>query len=126
MPEAPLPATLSLPIAGMTCATCAQRVERAFGRVPGVLSARVNLATGRAAIEGTAPLPALIEAVTKAGYTVPEARFDLVRVGIAAYGIDPAPGIAELAGVSLRPVMRPWCPYPKRGPACSEPRRCHS
>jgi alanine racemase len=36
---------------------------------------------------------------------VPEARFDLVRVGIAAYGIDPAPGIAALAGVELRPVM---------------------
>jgi alanine racemase len=37
---------------------------------------------------------------------VPEARLDLVRVGIAAYGIDPAPGIAALAGVNLRPVMR--------------------
>jgi alanine racemase len=37
---------------------------------------------------------------------VPEARLDLVRVGIAAYGVDPAPGIAELAGVTLRPVMR--------------------
>jgi alanine racemase len=37
---------------------------------------------------------------------VPEARWDLVRVGIAAYGIDPAPGIAALAGVALRPVMR--------------------
>jgi alanine racemase len=31
---------------------------------------------------------------------------DLVRVGIAAYGVDPAPGIAALAGVALRPVMR--------------------
>ena len=37
---------------------------------------------------------------------VPEARLDLVRVGIAAYGVDPAPGIAALAGVVLRPVMR--------------------
>jgi alanine racemase len=37
---------------------------------------------------------------------VPEARFDLVRVGIAAYGIDPAPGIAAGAGVTLQPVMR--------------------
>jgi alanine racemase len=37
---------------------------------------------------------------------VPESRLDLVRVGIAAYGIDPAPGVAALAGVRLRPVMR--------------------
>jgi alanine racemase len=36
---------------------------------------------------------------------VPEAHFDLVRIGIAAYGIDPAPGIAAMAGVELRPVM---------------------
>jgi alanine racemase len=37
--------------------------------------------------------------------TLPEARHDLVRVGIAAYGIDPAPGIAALAGIELEPVM---------------------
>jgi alanine racemase len=37
---------------------------------------------------------------------VPESRFDLVRVGIAAYGIEPAPGLAARAGVRLTPVMR--------------------
>ncbi|HEY5882879.1 MAG TPA: alanine racemase [Nakamurella sp.] len=37
---------------------------------------------------------------------LPQARYDLVRIGIAAYGIDPDPGIAALAGVTLRPVMR--------------------
>ena len=41
-----------------------------------------------------------------AALVVPQARFDLVRVGIAAYGIDPAPGIADMAGVRSRPVMR--------------------
>ena len=41
-----------------------------------------------------------------AALLLPEARLDLVRVGIAAYGIDPAPGIAQLAGVRLHPVMR--------------------
>ncbi len=41
-----------------------------------------------------------------AALIVPEARLDLVRVGIAAYGIDPAPGIAAMAGVTLVPVMR--------------------
>ena len=40
-----------------------------------------------------------------AALVVPEARLDLVRVGIAAYGVDPAPGIAARAGVTLRPVM---------------------
>lgn len=36
---------------------------------------------------------------------LPQARYDLVRVGIAAYGVEPAPGLAALAGVELRPVM---------------------
>jgi alanine racemase len=51
--------------------------------------------------------PALRHLANSAGtLIVPEARLDLVRIGIAAYGIDPAPGVAALAGVSLRPVMR--------------------
>ena len=41
-----------------------------------------------------------------AALVVPEAWFDLVRVGIAAYGIDPAPGLAAQAGITLQPVMR--------------------
>jgi alanine racemase len=51
--------------------------------------------------------PTLRHLANSAGaLVVPEARLDLVRVGIAAYGVDPAPGIAALAGVALRPVMR--------------------
>ena len=50
--------------------------------------------------------PALRHLANSAGaLVVPEARLDLVRVGIAAYGIDPAPGIAAAAGVRLAPVM---------------------
>ena len=37
---------------------------------------------------------------------LPQQDFDLVRVGIAAYGIDPDVGMAALAGIRLRPVMR--------------------
>ena len=79
MPEAPLAAgpALSLPIGGMTCATCAGRVERALAKVPGVAAASVNLATERAELRGTAPLAEMIAAVTRAGYSVPEQRFDL-------------------------------------------------
>ncbi|HOM13574.1 MAG TPA: heavy metal-associated domain-containing protein, partial [Rubrivivax sp.] len=35
--------SLTLPIEGMTCASCSTRVERALQRVPGVLQASVNL-----------------------------------------------------------------------------------
>ena len=40
--------TLTLPVEGMTCASCVGRVERALRAVPGVIEATVNLATERA------------------------------------------------------------------------------
>ena len=44
----------SLAISGMTCATCALRVERALAAVPGVARAEVNLANSRGSVEGLA------------------------------------------------------------------------
>ncbi|MFB9123351.1 copper ion binding protein, partial [Paraburkholderia dipogonis] len=60
-----------LAIGGMTCASCAMRVEKALAKVPGVLGASVNLATETATVSvaGAAAAPdALIAAVKKAGY----------------------------------------------------------
>jgi len=60
-----------LAIIGMTCATCAGRVEHALAAVPGVLRAEVNLATEHAVVEGIAGLlspAALLHAVRDAGY----------------------------------------------------------
>ena len=56
-------------IEGMTCASCVRRVERALAAVPGVQQASVNLATASAHVVGAAPLQALIEAVSRAGYS---------------------------------------------------------
>ncbi len=62
--------TRELSISGMTCATCAQRVEKALRAVPGVTGVAVNLASERAAVEGAGTLPVaqLLEAVRRAGY----------------------------------------------------------
>lgn len=62
--------TFDLPITGMTCASCAGRVERALRKVPGVKTATVNLANERAHVQVLEPIdPAsLIAAVDKAGY----------------------------------------------------------
>ncbi|MFJ3045698.1 heavy metal translocating P-type ATPase [Herbaspirillum chlorophenolicum] len=59
-----------LDIAGMTCASCVTRVEKALKKVPGVSAVSVNLATETASISmlGDIPLPSLIAAVEKAGY----------------------------------------------------------
>lgn len=64
---------LELTVREMTCASCVGRVERALRAVPGVVDAQVNLATERALVTlvgGSAAdmLPALTEAVSRAGY----------------------------------------------------------
>jgi Cu+-exporting ATPase len=66
----PHPASFDLPITGMTCASCAGRVERALRKVPGVTSASVNLANERARVEVSDSIDpqSLIAAVDKAGY----------------------------------------------------------
>ena len=61
--------TVELGIEGMHCASCVGNVERALAAVPGVVSARVNLASERATIEGAADAAALMAAVEEAGYT---------------------------------------------------------
>ena len=61
---------LQLPITGMSCGSCAARVEKALRAVPGVRQASVTLATEPAAVEADAgtPLDALGRALQRAGY----------------------------------------------------------
>jgi P-type Cu+ transporter len=66
---------ISLPISGMTCASCAAHVEKALREVNGVTSAFVNLATEKATVEylpGEASVADFKKAVKDAGYGVPE------------------------------------------------------
>ena len=61
---------LEVPIEGMTCASCANRVERSLNKLDGV-SATVNFATEKATVElepGAAGRDDLVKAVEQAGY----------------------------------------------------------
>ncbi|WP_174971400.1 heavy metal translocating P-type ATPase [Burkholderia lata] len=91
IPPAAAPADLELDIGGMTCASCAGRVEKALAAVPGVARATVNLATERASVHGAGALDAatLIAAVTTAGY----------RASLAA-----ASSAGALAGAGAQPA----------------------
>ncbi len=62
--------SVELSIAGMTCAACVSRIEKALNKLPGV-SANVNLATERARIRyvpGNVTAQSLIGAVERSGY----------------------------------------------------------
>ena len=70
-PAAGEPDTVELDVSGMTCGSCAARVQRALSREPGVSDAQVNYATGRATVTpaaGTLDTERLIAAVEAAGY----------------------------------------------------------
>jgi Cu+-exporting ATPase len=64
---------VSLPIGGMTCASCVAHVEEALAKVPGVLHVSVNLATEKAAVEYIPTITGLDDfrrAVAEVGYEV--------------------------------------------------------
>lgn len=101
---------LTFQIGGMTCASCAARVERALKAVPGVREASLNLATERATVRADpeTPVEILYEAVEKAGYEVPAAAFSLSISGMTCAScvtrvekaLRKVPGVAE-ASVNL-------------------------
>jgi len=70
-------ARLELPITGMTCANCAATIERTLSRkLPGVVSAAVNLASERASIEyvpGLLSRDDVVAAIERLGYGVVQA-----------------------------------------------------
>ena len=75
--QADTAAELTLPVVGMTCASCVNRIERYLNRADGVTSANVNLATERATVRFD---PALIDragivgTIESAGYEVAPER----------------------------------------------------
>lgn len=87
---APEDGAISLPIEGMTCASCVRRVEKSLAKVDGVREANVNLATEQATVSydpALANIDMLRAAVEKAGYAV----------GPLATPVQAAPSIDALA-----------------------------
>ncbi|MEP6807874.1 MAG: heavy metal translocating P-type ATPase [Chloroflexota bacterium] len=117
---------ISLPVTGMTCASCVTRIERFLNKADGVADAVVNLATERATVHFDAARidrGGLVAAIEAAGYdvgSIPTAgetdaaaehehlaraaeRRALLRDAVAATGI----GLAMMV-VSLWPGGVPW------------------
>ncbi len=64
---------ITLPVTGMTCASCVARVEKVLKRVDGVAQANVNLATEKVSLvidESKTSLEKLAGVVSEAGYTL--------------------------------------------------------
>jgi Cu+-exporting ATPase len=69
--DKPKGSTVTIPIGGMTCAACAQRIEKAIRKMEGIETATVNLATEKATViysPQVVRISAIKEAIEKAGY----------------------------------------------------------
>lgn len=99
---------VSLPVDGMTCASCVSHVEAAIARVPGVGRVAVNLATERADVRfnGAADPGAVARAVEGAGYHVPESTTELRVEGMtcASCVAHVESALAKVPGVSRATV----------------------
>ncbi len=101
---------VDLDIAGMTCASCVNRVEKALRKVDGVLDASVNLATesARVRVAGDIPVGALIKAVDDAGYqATPHKAAGERSKGPAAARIDSEGVRVVIAAVLSLPLVAP-------------------
>jgi len=77
--------TISLPISGMTCANCAMNIERVVGKLKGVQAVNVNFASEQASVtydNGKLTLNDIADQVTKAGFSVRNAKTDFAVTGM--------------------------------------------
>ena len=77
--------SISLPVQGMTCASCVSHVETALKELPGVANVVVNLGTNKASLAydpARATLTDLARAIDDVGYTVPTTEQTLDGTGM--------------------------------------------
>ena len=75
---------VSIPVEGMTCASCVRRVETAAAKVPGVMSSSVNFATKKLTVEPAEGFSArtLDAAIKKVGYDIAPERHEFAVEGL--------------------------------------------
>ncbi|WAH42402.1 heavy metal translocating P-type ATPase [Alicyclobacillus fastidiosus] len=75
---------LTLPIEGMTCASCAARIEKNVSKIPGIQEANVNLAFEklRVVTDGNVAWKDVVDRVETTGYNVPSREIDLSIQGM--------------------------------------------
>ena len=107
-PEGPF-STITLPVEGMTCASCSARIERQLSKLNGVVDAAVNLAAETADVRFDADKlsPSDVKAaIEKTGFSVPERGIELSIDGMtcASCVARVEKALAKLDGVSAASV----------------------
>ncbi len=114
MTTEPLTTDVELAITGMTCASCANRIERKLNKLDGVV-ATVNYATEKAKVTYPEAITTeqLLETVEQAGYaaSLPRVEEPAAEVPTGSTTGPPSRSAAFRAGPRRR-----WCPATPRPP----------
>ncbi|MCX8145417.1 MAG: heavy metal translocating P-type ATPase [Azovibrio sp.] len=111
---------LDLPIAGMSCAACAARIEKVLNNLPGI-EASVNLASEKASVRfsGNASTTAdVLEAIEKAGFRVPPQTLELAIGGMRCAAcaariekvLNKLPGVEAVVNLASERAKVRWQP----------------
>jgi Cu+-exporting ATPase len=87
-----------IPLLGMTCANCANTIERTLKKQPGMAAVNVNFASERASVDyvpGAISIADMVRAIRKAGYDVPSANTAATQMG--EVDVEQAAREAEIA-----------------------------
>jgi Cu+-exporting ATPase len=87
-----------IPLLGMTCANCANTIERTLKKLPGTAGVNVNFASERASVDyvpGAISIADMVRAIRKAGYDVPTANTSGLQTG--EVDVEQAAREAEIA-----------------------------
>jgi Cu+-exporting ATPase len=91
---------ISIKIGGMTCASCVNHVEKALSKIPGVISANINLATEKATVDyvkGETSMSEFKQAVKEAGYQILETEENVTKkISFAVSGMTCASCVSHI------------------------------
>jgi P-type Cu+ transporter len=106
----PVVERVSIPVGGISCASCVASIESALGRVPGVVEASVNLATNAATV---AYLPVAV-AVSELCQAIRDAGYEPLEVEGGASPVDRERALRgrEMRRLRLRLVAGALCTLP--------------
>ena len=113
--------TLDVGIDGMTCGSCAARVQKTLGKQAGVSAADVNYATGRARldVDGSVDIEDLRSAVERAGYSLDRSR---THRGASARIRRRGNDLWLVCGTNPEGAAAPGRRRRRRGQLCDRPR----
>ena len=118
------PKNITVEISGMSCASCAKRIEDAIGNINGVSESIVNFATRKATVTGCTSAEEIYKIIEGLGYGIVKEETPAVSESRdCAIRVEEVPGFSNIKRARLRnkhvyDSFQVFRPYPTRFSYC--------